>query len=48
MSKPDYNIGFEKGGMEPYAHVQVENIESEVEPLEQAKSVVERVYTKKH
>lgn len=34
MSKPDYNIGFEKGGMEPYAHVQVENIESEVEPGE--------------
>ena len=29
---PDYAIGFEKGPISPYAHVQTENMECEVEP----------------
>lgn len=32
--EPDYTIGFEKGPINPYAHIQTENMECEVEPEE--------------
>lgn len=34
MQKPDYFIGFENGDISPYAHIQNENMECEVEPGE--------------
>ena len=32
--EPDYKIGFENGDISPFAHVQAENVECEVEPEE--------------
>lgn len=49
MSKPDYKICFEHGGVEPYAHIQTENVECEVEPEEiSLKSFKIRDYLENH